>query len=242
MKVKKIFLAILGFFATAFSREEFERFSQDNRGGLVLSFGYELPDSYWLEYRLLRQDNSVKSVSPKDLPDDFCEEACRLVDEFHRKTVNQKIEWMLYFDYTAGEVVYCWKGEEGKIKCNFDRIHLSGRTITSVHNHQKGYYSFPSGENFDILENDFEDYEIITSINSLWVIEFKGKVGSDLRKEFQYSIGCEIDGILLGALLMGQTAKEIDEFREKMISNYLLTSIDKKVNNIDLELNKKELI
>ena len=96
---------------------------------------YKDPD--WIEYKLLRKDMSVKSVNPNDLPDDFCDEASRLVDEFHRKTVYQEVEWMLDFDYTTGEVIYCWKGEYGSLKGNFDIIQVHGRNITSIHNHQK---------------------------------------------------------------------------------------------------------
>lgn len=222
MKLKKYFLIIIAFLTSAFSRKSFEEFLNDNRGGIVFSFSDKSCDDLeWLEYQHLEVDNSVEPIRPVVLPSDFCDDACRLVDEFHRKTVNENVEWLLYFDYTTGEVIYCWKGGDGMIKCNFDRFNLLGRSIASLHNHQNGYYSFPSGENFDILENDFEDYEIITSINSLWIVEFKGNIEHNLRNEFQYSIGNEINGIMLSVLLICHTAEEIDRLREELVSNYL---------------------
>lgn len=69
----------------------------------------EFPDKDWWEYKLLKADKTVKSINPEDLPKDFCPKDCKLVDEFHRKTVNQDIERLLYCDYTNGEVIYCWK-------------------------------------------------------------------------------------------------------------------------------------
>ena len=96
-------LWIIAFLASVFSVDEFKKFLNDNRGGLILSFDdVEFPDKDWLEYKLLKADKTVKSIDLEDLPKEFCPKDCILVDEFHRKTVNQDIEWMLYFDYTTG--------------------------------------------------------------------------------------------------------------------------------------------
>ena len=134
---------VLKFISKSFLLNEFKRFLNDNRGGLVLSFDeIHIPDKGWLDYKRLEVDESVKSISRNDLPNDFCPKACKLVDEFHKKTVNEDIEWMLYFDYTDGEVIYCWKGEEDKTGGAYDKIHLKGRNIASLHNHPKDYYSF----------------------------------------------------------------------------------------------------
>ena len=101
MKLKNfelILLWIIAFLASAFSMDEFRKFLNDNRGGLVLSFeDIEFPDKDWLEYKLLKVDKTVKSINSQDLPEDFCLSACKLVDEFHRKTVNEDVEWMMYF-------------------------------------------------------------------------------------------------------------------------------------------------
>ena len=73
-------------------------------------------------------------------------------------------------------------------------------------------------------------------------MEFKGNIEHDLRIEFQYLIGNEINGIMIAVLLLCHTTEEIDRLREELVSNYLLTSIDKRINNIDLKLTKMELI
>ena len=149
--VKKCYFLIDEFLVSLVSLESFKEFLNDDSGGLVLPFSCEaINDEDWLEYKRLEVDNTVKSIDPNDLPSDFCDEACRLVDEFHKKAVNQEVEWMMYLDYESGEVLYCWKGEKGRAEGDFDKIHLNGRKIVSVHSHTRGFYSFPSPENFDI--------------------------------------------------------------------------------------------
>lgn len=184
-------------------------------------------------------DKTIKSVLPEDLPSDFCGEACRLVDEFRRKTVNEKVEWMLYFDYKTGDIIYCWKGNEGKCGGDYERINFHGRNMASVHSHQKGYYSFPSPENFDILENEFEDYEIITSINAMWIIEFRGFVEKIFREDFQYALGEDINEIR-DRIKLNYDDYDIDKVTENVVSNYLLGGIYKEINGIELILVRKD--
>ena len=230
------------FIFKAFSLNEFKRFSNDNHGGLVLTFdNINLPDKEWVEYKLLKTDNSVKSISPNDLPSDFCPKARRLVDEFHKKTVNENVEWMLYFDYTTGEVIYCWKGNEDYTGGSYDKISFHGRNMASIHNHSKNYYSFPSPDNFDILENEFEDYEIITSVNTFWSVEFKGFVEKEVRQNFQYNIAKYMNRINNKIISKYVDNDSINYLLEFYIGDYLLNFIDKKINNIDLILIKKEV-
>ncbi|WP_116591770.1 hypothetical protein [Methanobrevibacter thaueri] len=200
-----------------------------------------IPDKGWLDYKRLEVDESVKFISRNDLPNDFCPKACKLVDEFHKKTVNEDIEWMLYFDYTDGEVIYCWKGEEDKTGGAYDKIHLKGRNIASLHNHPKDYYSFPSSDNFDILGNKFEDYEIITSINVFWIVEFRGLVEKEIRQNFQYRLAKDMNSINNKIRLLCHDANMINSMVEVYIGDYLLNHIDKKINEIDLFLIKREI-
>lgn len=240
MKLKRIFLVIFGFLTSLFSADDFRRFLNDNRGGLILPFGDNAyNDEEWLEYRRLKIDYSVKSVDPDDLPEDFCEEACRLVDEFHRKTLNENVEWMLYFDYTTGEVIYCWKGEKGKIDGDFNKMDLDGKHITSIHSHTKGLYSFPSPDNFDILGNEFEDYEIITSLNVFWIVEFKGFVDKTTRKRFQQDIGEDMSSTISTIRILC-SPYSVNDITEEVIGNYLTNEIDKQIQDINLILVKKE--
>ena len=148
---------------------------------------------------------------------------------------------MLYFDYLTGEVIYCWQGNVGESGGGFDRRNLEGRHIASLHSHPVGYYSFPSPENFDILENDFEDYEIITSIDAFWIVEFKYVVEKEIRENFQFDLGNEIERIQNYSLLFFETSDEIDYFRELMVGTYLLEEIDNNINGFDLILVKKEI-
>lgn len=240
MKLKKIFLVIFGFLTSLFSVDDFKRFLNDNMGGLILPFGDEVYfDEEWMEYKRLEIDESVKSVNPKDLPDDFCDEACRLVDEFHRKTVNEKVEWMLYFDYMTGEVIYCWKGYEDRIIGKFDEIYLVDRHVASIHSHTKDLYSFPSLDNFDILENSFEDFEIITSVDAFWIIEFKGTISKISRRRFQQCLREDMYMTIESIKYWGEDGFRIRNVTENIIGNYLLNEINNEIQGINLILIKR---
>lgn len=213
---------------TPFSKKEFERFLNDNSGGLVLSFdGFNFPDKDFLEYKILKADKSVKSIRHEDLPKDFCEKACHLVDEFHQKTANENVEWMLYFDYTTGEIIYCWKGQKGNVMGDYENIHVHNRRIASVHNHPLEFYSFPSPDNFDILKNNHEDYEIIISNHAMWIVEFKGSIEEMSWKKFQQVIGRDMDESISIIQKKGNV-KDINNITEEIIGNYLLNEIDKR--------------
>lgn len=240
--IKINFLFVMEFILSAFSLDEFKRFLNDNHGGLVLSFdNVDLPDKEWIEYKQLKADDSAGSVNPNDLPDVFCEEACRVVDEFHRKTINEKVEWMMYFDYTTGEVIYCWKGEEGKAIGGYEKIHVNSRKIASIHSHPKGYYSFPSPNNFDILENSHEDFEIIVSVTAFWILKFNGKINKTDRRIFQQALGDEMAKII-SLIRMSCAVGDIDDLTEELIGNYLLDELDKDIQGINLVLVKKEYV
>lgn len=106
---------IVHFLSSMVSVDEFKLFLNDQRGGLVLPIdGIHSGDMDWIKYKSLKVDKSLKSINKIDLPDEFCEEACELVNQFRRKTVNLDDEWMLYFDYKTGEVKYCFEGNFGE--------------------------------------------------------------------------------------------------------------------------------
>lgn len=126
-----------------------------------------------------------------DLPPDFCNMAVKLVDLFRKKTIDLDYECLMYFDYTTGELIYCFIGDENQIKNEINDIHFKDKNIASIHNHPKGYLSAPSGENFQILDFEFEDYELISGYDELWIIEAKGeiknssKIKSDISKFYK---------------------------------------------------------
>lgn len=102
--------------------------------------------------------------------------AVKLVDLFRKKTINIDYECLMYFDYTTGELIYCFVGDENQINNFVDDVHFKDKNIASIHNHPKGYLSAPSGENFQILDLEFEDYELISGSDGLWIIEAKGVI------------------------------------------------------------------
>ena len=232
---------VIQFFTTAFTLENIKIFLNDQRGALILPIdGITIEDKDWIKYKSLKLNNHLESINPDDLPSDFCEDACKLVDEFRRKTADEKVEWMLYFDYKTGDVIYCWEGEIGKCGGDFKRVHFEGRSISSIHNHSRDYYSFPSPDNFDILENDFEDYEIIASRNAFWIVEFKGYVASIIREKFQTNLSIEFKKIENEIKLMYNDKFAIRHNIEYACSNYLQDCIDKTLGNIELNMLKKE--
>ncbi len=50
--------------------------------------------------------------------------------------------------------------------------------IASIHNHPIQYGSPPSGKNFEMLGFDFEEFELISSKNELWILESRERVFS----------------------------------------------------------------
>lgn len=113
--IKKWNGLFFNYLSSIFSTKSFSEFLNDECGGLVLPIsGKAYNDDDFIEYQKLKVDRGMEPIDYTYFPSDFCDKACRLVDEFRRKTVNEEIEWMLYFDYTIGDIIYCWKGKEGK--------------------------------------------------------------------------------------------------------------------------------
>lgn len=239
--IRYVIYLIIEFLSSTLSLDGLKACQADQRGGLILPIdGIEIEDKDWIKYKSLKKDMSLKLICPGDLPGDFCKKACELVDEFRRKTVNQKVEWMLYFDYRTGEIVSCWEGEEGKCNSEVNRKHIGGKNIATIHSHTEKYYSFPSPDNFDILENEFEDYEIITSINAFWTVEFKGSVSKELRENFQLGLSIEFDKMEEEIKARYVNMFVVRHMCERLFSEYLLNDIEKNIENIPLVLNKKE--
>ena len=222
------------------SSATFEEFLNDTSGRLILpstSKSYNNEDL--LKYNKLKLNTSVKTMNKNDLPDDFSQKAIALVNEFHQKTIDEEIEGVLYFDYITGEILYCFKGNSESTRGFLDRYQLIDHHVASIHNHTKHIYSFPSPENFDILEKDFENYEIICSTSSFWTIEFKGKIKSKIRRDFIKD--CKYNLNYLNSLKEAyNNPNEYNMMVEETMENYFLNEIDTKLKGIDLIINKKE--
>lgn len=65
------------------------------------------------------------------------------------------------------------QGDGNEVYGEVDENILKGKNIASIHNHHR-YFNFPpSPKNFQILELEFEEYELIVSKGDLWVLESK---------------------------------------------------------------------
>ena len=150
--------------------------------------------------------------------------AVKLVDLFRKKTINLDYECLMYFDYTTGELIYCFIGDEDEIKDIIDENQFEGKHIASIHNHPKDYLSAPSGDNFQILDLEFEDYELISGFDGLWIIEAKGNIENS--SEIKEEIWDFYDDFLEKRFSI--------EFYEDFLINYLTN------NNNNISITKKE--
>ena len=146
---------------------------KDNRGGFLIPFEFKLTDRDYERYRHLPINWSIGQITREDLPDDFSQRAVKTVDMFRRKTFDLDYECLIYFDIHSGNIVSCAFSDKGPDEVNavifLDCI--EGMHIASIHNHPHQYYSPPSGKNFEMLGLDFEEYEIISAKNQLWILE-----------------------------------------------------------------------
>ena len=107
--------------------------------------------------------------------------------------------------------------------------------IASVHNHPRQYCSPPSGENFEMLGLDFEEYELILSENELWVLESKEVLFSNdeiidiRRKANAYLNSCFEDANM--ELDEGYLVLDNVNLR---YGDYLLMYFKNKLNNVKL--------
>lgn len=159
----------------------------DDRGAFVLPFELRLKDQEFLKYCHLDVDWDIPSVSSEDLTEEFDQKAVKLVDLFRRKTANIPYECMLFFDYKTGEIIYCFVEDnlDGKIREEINEFYFEGKNVASIHNHPKGFLSAPSGKNFQILEIENEDYELICGHDEFWILEAKGVFDKEIVEEIR---------------------------------------------------------
>ena len=141
----------------------------------------------------LKEDKTAKALLKKDLPSEFDAELCEFINLFRQKTINEKKEWEFYIDYENNEIIHCLNGKSTEVS---DWIHtglMKDRNICSIHNHIKGTYYAPSPENFEILDHEFEKYEIICAEEEYWILEAKGKYKPKLVKDMKKEIKTEFN-------------------------------------------------
>ena len=125
------------------------------------------------KYKKLKIKN-IASIKKSDLPQEFSDEAFKIVDEFIRKTIDLNYEILLYFDYITGEIIKCKIGSQSNVKIAYNDEEFKGKHIASIHNHTKDMYTPPSDKNFGIFLRKWEEYELIAGWNGLWIL--KGKL------------------------------------------------------------------
>ena len=74
---------------------------------------------------------------------------------------------------------------------------MKDRNILSIHNHPKGTFSPPSSGNFEILEHDFENYEIICSEDEYWILEQKSTIDKTNIEQFKLDIDLIFQNVFL---------------------------------------------
>lgn len=145
------------------------------------------------EYCKLKLDENITSINKKDLPDELTDELCQFISDFRRKTVNEENEWNLYIDYEKNEVIHCFKGQKTNVTGWINLKEMENRKILSIHNHPKGTFSAPSSNNFEILDHEFENYEVICAEEEYWILEAKGKY--KIRKNIQDEVSRAFESI-----------------------------------------------
>ena len=184
--------------------------------------------NYYNEFLRLEIDWNTKTIDKNDLPKDLSKEACDFINLFRRKTHNETREWNIYLDYETGEIIHCFIGEGNSVKGIINTNILNERKILTIHNHPKDTYSPPSATNFEILEHEFEDYEIICSYGEYWILESKEKIDLIVIKKIKQ----EIKHIFIECENLKESSKT--KKYEKELINF--------INNlkINISLTKKE--
>lgn len=202
-----------------------------NPNGDAFSYSVYNNDSF-KKFCELKEDKTTKPIDAKDLPSEFDEGLCNFINLFRRKTVNEKTEWEFYIDYENNEIIHCLHGKSTVVSGFIHSALMEKRKIVTIHNHIKGTYSAPSSENFEILEHEFEDFEIICAENEYWILKANGKFNRewirDVKREI-YDIFKRCDG--LGDSFEGINSNELYEKELEIFINNLKS---------DITLTKKE--
>jgi hypothetical protein len=176
---------------------------KDTRGGFFITVSAKISDAEYSRYRHLPINWSIEPITEDDLPSEFSPNAVKTVDMFRRKTIDLPYECMIYFDYISGNIISCNFSDDDvsdEVKgVVYPRL-LNKMHIASIHNHPIQYCSPPSGKNFEMLGLEFEEYEIISSQNELWILESKEVVLDKdnldkLRKKLDDSLNSFFDEV-----------------------------------------------
>ena len=136
----------------------------------------------------LKEEKTTRRICKNDLPPEFDEKLCDFINLFMRKTMNVKNEWEFYIDYENNEIIHCLHGKSTTVGGLIHSALMENKKILTIHNHIKGTYSAPSRKNFEILDHEFEDYEIICAEEEYWILEAQGKYPLEYVEKFKTEI------------------------------------------------------
>ncbi|MBR6024095.1 MAG: hypothetical protein IK044_03915 [Methanobrevibacter sp.] len=180
------------------------------------------------------ETHNFPSIKKENLPKEFSNSAFKTVDTFIKKMFKLDNECVIYFDYITGEILRCSIGNLDNVEINFKKDEFKGYHVASLHNHPLNVFSPPSGKNFGIFAREFEDYELISGRDRLWILEAKG-VHEYLVNEM--NIICEIffNSSLEKCANRHHDEKIIDKMANLIYGNQLSKYInDKNINGIRL--------
>ena len=143
------------------------------RGGFLIPVTVKLTDPEYERYRHLEINWEISPITKDDLPDEFSSQAVKTVDMFRRKTFDLPYECMILFDYETGNIISCNFSDdfEDKVESEIYPEFLKTMHIASIHNHPKQFCSPPSSKNFQMLGLEFEEFELISSQEELWILK-----------------------------------------------------------------------
>ena len=214
-----------------------KRFWQDNRGGFLIPVEAKVKDKEFARYRHLPINWSISPITKEDLPDDFSQKAVNTVDMFRRKTYDLDYECLIYFDIHTGNIVSCnfSNKEPDEVNAVIFPHCLKGMHIASIHNHPHQYYSPPSGKNFEMLSNEFEEYEIISAKNELWILESKEMIFVDeIVEEIRKNANKSFKSYLNEANVELKESYRIIDNVDRDYGFYLLSYLNNEFENIKL--------
>ena len=180
------------------------------------------------------------SIKKENLPKEFSDLALETINKFIEKTYLLDYECMIYFDYMTGETLKCAIGKSNKVKIKFKKEEFEGHHVASLHNHPSHVFSPPSGKNVGILARDFEDYELISGQDELWILEAKG-LYEYLISEMNIASELFFNSCLEKCSKRYNDKTIIDKMVNLLYGNQISTYINKKNLN-GIQLTKKEYV
>lgn len=107
--------------------------------------------------------------------------------------------------------------------------------IASINNHPIQYGPYPSDKNFEMLGLEFEEFELISSLNELWILESREVVFSeDMINQIHDEVSQYYDSIFKECISEFDEGYLVIVNLKKRYGDFLLTYLNNDLNNIKL--------